>query len=356
MTAIRVFVVFVAAFFLLPYGVGHLFVSCSYKNRLYPWIVGLCTCFLLYEFLYLAFHVALGSLTGMTFLWLAVCIALAAVGIWKTRRLQTGKLHTPRSSSDICWSCWDTLLIFAVVSFFLLQTFNTVFRTYYGNLDDHYYCAIATTSLSTDTVNRVYPISGLPREAFFPKDYTLPAWPTFSASLALLTGVHPAIIYRTLLPLVETPAAYGITYLILRSFFKEPKDRKYALLALLYVEIFTVVTASRGGGESSEFWFVVNCWSGKALSASIALPLVLLFLLRVENAEGTAARRDAWLGLILAGWSCCMFAATLFFLIPVELAIWGLCYLLRTKRWKDIGGFAIAAALPTAFAAFTYLI
>lgn len=92
------------------------------------------------------------------------------------------------------------------------------------------------------------------------------------------------------------------------------------------------------------------------MSANIALPLVLLFLLRVENAKDAAARRDAWLGLILASWSCCMFAATLFFLIPVELAIWGLCYLLQTKRWKDIGGFAIAAALPTAFAAFTYLL
>lgn len=352
MTAIRVFVVFVAAFFLLPYGVGRLFVPC--RDRLYPWIVGLCTCFLLYEFLYLAFHVALGSLTVMTFFWLAVCIVGAVVGIWKSRCPQTDRL--PLLSLMTSWDGWDTLLFFAVVAVFLLQSFNVAFRTYYGNLDDHYYCAIAATSLSTDTVNRVYPISGLPREAFFPKDYTLPAWPTFSASLALLTGVHPAIIYRTLLPPVETPAAYGITYLILRSFFTEPKDRKYALLALLYVEIFTVVTASRGGGESSEFWFVVNGWSGKALSASIALPLVLLFLLRVENAKDAAARRDAWLGLILASWSCCMFAATLFFLIPVELAIWGLCYLLRTKRWKDIGGFAIAAALPTAFAAFTYLL
>ena len=352
MTAIRVCIVFVAAFFLLPYGVGRLFVPC--RDRLYPWIVGLCTCFLLYEFLYLAFHVTLGSLTAMTFLWLAVCIVGAVVGIWKSRCLQTDRL--PSLSLMTSWDSWDTLLFFAVVAVFLLQSFNAAFRTYYGNLDDHYYCAIATTSLSTDTVNRVYPISGLPREAFFPKDYTLPAWPTFSASLALLTGVHPAIIYRTLLPLVETPAAYGITYLILRSFFKEPKDRKYALLALLYVEIFTVVTASRGGGESSEFWFVVNGWSGKALSASIALPLVLLFLLRVENAKDAAARRDAWLGLILASWSCCMFAATLFFLIPVELTIWGLCCLLRTKRWKDIGGFAIAAALPTAFAAFTYLL
>lgn len=352
MTVVRVCIVFVAVFFLFPYGTGSLFTS--NKSKLYSWIFGLCLCFFLYQLLYLFFHITLGSLTVMTFLWLATCVAITSVSLLKTQRFQRNVLSI--STFIQSWGHWDTILFFAVVVFFLLQTFNTVFRTYYGNLDDHYYCAIATTSLSTNTVNRFSPISGLLKDAFFNINYTLPAWPTFSASLALLTGVHPAIIYRTLLPLVETPAAYGITYLILRSFFKEPKDRKYALLALLYVEIFTVVTASRGGGESSEFWFVVNGWSGKALSASIALPLVLLFLLRVENAEGTAARRDAWLGLILAGWSCCMFAATLFFLIPVELAIWGLCYLLRTKRWKDIGGFTIAAALPIAFAAFTYLI
>ena len=352
MTAIRVCVIFAAVFFLLPYRIGRLFVS--YKNKSYPWIVGLCFCFLLYELLYLIFHVTLGSLKVMTYLWLVACIVVASIGFWRTYRRKAKRLSSSDTSQS--WEHWETILLFAVVAFFLLQAFNTVFRTYYGNLDDHYYCAIATSSLSTDTVNRYSPISGLLRPSFYEIDYTLPAWPTFSASLALLTGVHPAIIYRTLLPLVETPAAYGITYLILRSFFKEPKDRKYALLALLYVEIFTVVTASRGGGESAEFWFVVNGWSGKALSASIALPLVLLFLLRVENAEDAVARRDAWLGLILASWSCCMFAATLFFLIPVELAVWGLCYLLRTKRWKDIGGFAIAAALPTAFAAFTYLL
>lgn len=352
MTAVRVCIIFAAVFFLLPYGVGRLLVSC--KNRHYPWIIGLCFCFLLYELLYLIFHVTLGSLTAMTLLWLVVCVVVAFVGFRRICRRQAKSLYA--SDSPPSWKRWEIILFFVIVAFLLLQIFNAVFRTYYGNQDDHYYCAIATTSLSTDTVNRYSPISGLLRPSFYEIDYTLPAWPTFSASLALLTGVHPAIIYRTLLPLVETPAAYGITYLILRSFFKEPKDRKYALLALLYVEIFTVVTASRGGGESSEFWFVVNGWSGKALSASIALPLVLLFLLRVENAKDAAARRDAWLGLILASWSCCMFAATLFFLIPVELAVWGLCYLLRTKRWKDIGGFAIAAVLPTAFAAFTYLL
>ena len=350
---IRVFLIFALFFFLLPLGVGSAITSC--KSSLFSLIIGLCFCFTIYELLYIIFHKALLPLLSMTALWIFICAVFSLLGYRKLYLLRTVE-HSFFSHSALVWEWQSTILLFFVIFLLLLQLFNTIFRTYYGNLDDHYYCAIATSSWYTNTANRYSPISGLLKGAFFSKQYTLPAWPTFSASLALLTGVHPAIIYRTLLPLVETPAAYGITYLILRSFFKEPKDRKYALLALLYVEIFTVVTASRGGGESSEFWFVVNGWSGKALSASIALPLVLLFLLRVENAKDAAARRDAWLGLILASWSCCMFAATLFFLIPVELAIWGLCYLLQTKRWKDIGGFAIAAALPTAFAAFTYLL
>ena len=203
MTAIRVCIIFVAVFFFLPYGVGRLFVSCG--NKLYPWILGLCTCFLFYELLYLIFHITLGSLTVMTFLWFVTCITAASVGFWRMHHIQANVLSGSNNIRN--WGQWDGFLLFVVVSFFLLQAFNTVFRTYYGNLDDHYYCAIATTSLSTDTVNRYSPISGLPKSAFYEKDYTLPAWPTFSASLALLTGVHPAIIYRPLLPLVETPAA-----------------------------------------------------------------------------------------------------------------------------------------------------
>lgn len=351
MIVVRTCFIIAMLFLFLPYGVGCLLTSC--RSNLFSWITGLATLFTLFELFGLTFHAILGSLTLMTFLWCGVCFAMAIAGLCKKNKRQKRKIEKKKTPHR--WTGGEAVLFFAAVCFFLLQTFNTVFRIYYGNWDDHIYCAIATSSWYTDTVNRYSPVSGILKSAFYDRQYTIPNWPVFSAVLSVLTGLHPATVFRTLLPLVEVPASYGIAYLILKIFFRKDEDRRYALLALLYIEIFTVITAERAGDSSGEFWAVVNCWSGKALSASIALPIVLLFLFRIENVSNKLDRRDAWIGLCMSSWGSCLFSASLFFLIPVEIAVWGGCYLLRTKRWRDFWKLSIAGSVPIVFAAFTYV-
>ena len=140
-------------------------------------------------------------------------------------------------------------------------TLNTVLNTTYKNWDDQTYCANAVITWQTDVINRHTFYSGRYVQAFYLPEYTIASWPIFSALLAVLSGLHPAVIYRTLLPLFEIPAAFAIIWLLARRFF--PASRKKAWLVLLYYLLFTLAAAEQIGTVSSEWWLVVNCWTAR---------------------------------------------------------------------------------------------
>ncbi len=81
----------------------------------------------------------------------------------------------------------------------MLQIANTVFNVTYKNWDDETYCANAVGAVYTDLVNRVAPESGVLHPAFYNKKYVIAGWPIYSSMLSVLSGIHAAIIYRTIL-------------------------------------------------------------------------------------------------------------------------------------------------------------
>ena len=327
MIALRTCLTFALVFFVLPYGVGCL--AMPREKSALPWIFGLGCSFAVYEALSLIFHLTLGSLRVMTALWCVLYLLAASGGFYRRKR----QVREPHGVA-LGLARDERILLGIAVALVAAQTLLLVFSSYYGNWDDQTYCANAVTSWYTDTLNRYAPESGFPKPAFYDPQYVVPGWTSFCASLAVLTGAHPAIVYRTLLPLVELPAAYGILYLLAAHFFKD--KRKHALTALILVEVFVLLAAERAGADAApEWWLVINCWSGKALAANIVTPLVLWLVLQLEDAA-PAPRRALWITLAAVCWGCTLISATLYFVVPVELAFWGGFYLLRTKRWKEI--------------------
>lgn len=337
-TAVLLFVVFAV----LPLGIGKLLVG-GQETKL-TMLGGLFAEFCLFEVLAMVFHVTMGSLRIMTVLWSAACIALAVWGYLRAKRHTMPRLVT-------CAECWDQMekvLLAAVILVVALQTLNTVLNTYYGNWDDETYCGTAVTSWYTDTVNRYAPSTGALQRPFYNDKYVIASWPVFSSMLAILTGVHPAILFRTILPLLEIPLAYWIAYQLLRLFFQS--SRKKALLGTFYYTIFVLMAAESMNGTSGEWWLVVNCWTGKALTASIMTPLILWLLIRLEEAADPEQRCSLWRALLFVCWSCCFVSASLFFVVPLELALWGGFCLLRTRRWPDVLRYLVCG-LPTVFCA-----
>lgn len=185
--------------------------------------------------------------------------------------------------------------------------------------------------------------------AFYEAPYNIASWPVYSSMLAVLTNIHPAIVFRTILPLFEIPLAYYIAYQLIRIFWKE--NREKALLALIYFQLFTLLAAEHMPQTSGEWWFVVNCWTGKALMTTVMTPLILWLLIQVEeNQKGGASTDAIWRTLLFVCWSGCFISASLFFVVPMELALWGGLYLVRSKRWRDFPKFVLCG-LPTLFCA-----
>lgn len=336
--AIWICVVFVMIFLIIPFGMGNVFI-CS-ESFFLTIIGGLFSGFCVFEILSLVFHVALGSLRLQIAIWCVICIVIASMGWWKAVRGERPVLAKPEK-----WTRMEMILLLIAIAMILFQTMNTVLNTYYGNWDDETYCGTAVTSWYTDTVDRYMPGLGVLKPAFYEMSYNIASWPVYSSMLAVLTRIHPAIIFRTILPLFEIPLAYYIAYKLIRVFYKESKEK--ILLAFIYFQLFTLLAAEHMPQTSGEWWQIVNCWTGKALATSIMTPLILWLLIQLEEKQKERfSRGPLWRTLLFVCWSGCFISASLVFMVPMELALWGGLYLLRTKRWRDFPKFVLCG-MPT---------
>ena len=107
----------------------------------------------------------------------------------------------------------------------------------------------------------------------------------------MLSGIHAAIIYRTILPIFEMALAYYLLYSLLRHFLRD--DRRKALIAFVFVYQFFLLAAKNMSQFSNEWWLLVNGWTGKALAFNVVTPLVLWLILTMEDTD-PAERKSCW--------------------------------------------------------------
>lgn len=340
----RVWLAFFFPLVFVPFGVGTFFLR--EQGRSLRYICGLAASLFYFEIIMLIFHVTGASFRIMVLLWCESCGLIAIFGFFSQRKRPQSAVREKISLDKV-----EKILLVSVILTVTVVTLNTVLNTTYVNWDDQTYCANAVSTWENDVVNRFTPFSGGWRMPFYDKKYNIAGWPIYSSMLAVLSGIHPAIVYRTILPLFEIPASFGVVYMLLREFF--PKNLKNVLLGVLYYTFFALAVSEKMGGNCSEWWLFVNCWTGKALSFNILVPLVFWLMFRLEKEQDARARTAYWITLFLVGGASCNIAATMFVIFPIEVGAWGIFYLYRTKRWKDIFKFALCASCPIACALWT---
>lgn len=331
----------------LPFGMG--LALCRNGKVSMTYFGGLTAGWTLFELLALLFHRMLWSLRVMTVLWLLLCVVAAIVGYFRGRKRLTPKDKAPGPA----WTISQKLLLVLVLLVVAALTLNTVLRTYYGNWDDETYCSVAVTSWYTDTVYRGSTTAGTPVEAFSNIQYMIADWPVYSASLAVLSGLHPAIVYRTLMPLLLIPSSWWIGGATLQVIFR--KDRTRTLMAMVLFQLLFLAAAEKMNGTGIEWWMVVNSWSGKAVGGGVILPMILWMIVELYHEPDGTARRECWKILFLTSCAGCLIAASLFFIVPVELAAWGAVYLLFTRRYREMTKLGACMLPPLVCAAATLL-
>ena len=296
----------------VPLGTGNLLTAGKKDSTFSTYLAGLCTAFSIYQIICFICSVFFEtSLTFATGLWTIVTIVICVLG-WK-RWLDTKSAFQIRLLSSSMKE--RTILMAFVLIVLLLQVVRAV-TGLVTNVDDCTYAAQATTAIYTDTINQYRESTGFKIESGFDYHYTA-MWPILWASVSQLTGIHPAIIMRTILPLFMIPCAYMASYLLFKELFEQNTEK--ALWGVLLLEISYEIVSCNDGMK--QWWLLLCSWLGKSVAPNFICPLLVYDFLRTAREKTKKEQNRWWLIMSMTCIGGCLTSGSCFMMIPFLLGI-----------------------------------
>lgn len=165
--------------------------------------------------------------------------------------------------------------------------------------DDAFYIATANVTNVSGTMNLIQPYTG-----FFTDNldvrHAFASAPVWLAFLARMTGIHAAVMGHSILSLVLILLHYFIVLEMGGLLFSEKKNQKYLFASVValfnifgYVSIYTAQT-----------FFLTRTWQGKSIFANLFLPVLILVLLWLGEAEKEAKNTNPYYmiaGIVILG-------------------------------------------------------
>ena len=225
----------------------------------------------------------------------------------------------------------ETALYWVIaVGLILFQMYMAYTHEFFDG-DDAYYVAQSVIAEQTDVLYRILPYTGLSTALDY--RHALAALPIWEAYLARVTGIHPAIIAHSVLPLLLIPLTYLVYYRIGMRLFKGA-FRKTAVFLILVslLQIF---------GNTSIYtnatFFLMRTWQGKSVLCNFVLLTAVWSLLRLwetgADGEQKGKKQAGWWLLMAANNVTAAMATTMgAFLLGLFIAIAGLVMAVRQKR------------------------
>ncbi|HJA94539.1 MAG TPA: hypothetical protein H9717_15740 [Candidatus Eisenbergiella merdipullorum] len=225
----------------------------------------------------------------------------------------------------------ETALYWAVAVGLVLFQMYMAFTHEFFDGDDAYYVAQSVIAEQTDVLYRILPYTGLSTSLDI--RHALAAFPIWEAYLARVTGIHPAIIAHSVLPLVLIPVTYLVYYRIGMRLFKG--DFRKTAVFLILVSLLQIF------GNTSIYtnatFFLMRTWQGKSILCNLVLLVAVWALLRLwetgKNGEKRGKKQAGWWFLMAANNVMAALATTMgAFLLGLFVGIAGLVLALRQKR------------------------
>ena len=243
-------------------------------------------------------------------------------GMAADARTLVAKKKRPSVETALYWVIAVGLVLFQMYMAYTHEFFDG---------DDAYYVAQSVIAEQTDVLYRILPYTGLSTSLDI--RHALASLPIWEAYLARVTGIHPAIIAHSVLPLILIPLTYLVYYRIGMRLFKGA-FRKTAVFLILVslLQIF---------GNTSIYtnatFFLMRTWQGKSILCNLVLLTAVWALLRLweTGAEGEqkGKKQAGWWLLMAANNVTAAMATTMgAFLLGLFIAITGLVLAVRQKR------------------------
>ncbi len=169
---------------------------------------------------------------------------------------------------------WGDRLAFAVMCMAIVALLVVTALLQHTDADDSRFVVNAVDIVRTNKMFLTNPATGeaIPIwEGELVKDVTSP-WAVFIAYCARVTDIHPTIMAHTVLQLVLTFILCLVYWMLSEVFFKEDISSRaiFVVLALL-VNVYGYYSI-----YSAETFAITRIWQGKAVVASIGIPLMYL--------------------------------------------------------------------------------
>lgn len=212
--------------------------------------------------------------------------------------------------------------------------------------DDTTYITMVNDILSSDTLYLTDTLTGEPVSWVLSK-YSLSSYWTWIAYLAKVSGIHPLILCKTILPFFFIPMSYAVYGLLAAHLFYNNERRMLIFMGVLsLVQIF-------GGfsGYTTTFRLYTWVWQSKAFLAIVVLPFLFYYCNLVFEKRTRGYELFVLCLLIVAASSTTLTGTGL----AVAMVLLHSCiYAVKTKQPLKVIG-AAAACSPALFYMLIYL-
>lgn len=170
------------------------------------------------------------------------------------------------------------LLVILTIILIGLQVYSYVGYMHIDD-DDSFYVGTATVALQTDSLFKYSAATGEEDVENQLSRYRLGPFPIYLAIISKAIDIHPAIVAHTILPIIFVPLVYMIYGLIGNEIFKKDKKQVYYFLMIM-----SIINIWGNYSVRTTFsFFLIRIWQGKAILASMILPLIVLLFIKAEE-------------------------------------------------------------------------
>lgn len=237
------------------------------------------------------------------------------------------------------------MVAYITIGLIAIQVYVLLFYMHIDD-DDALYVGIATTARYTNTILEFDPYTGEQLLQSLNR-YALSLLPVFYAAVSFFVNIHAAIFMHSVIPAFLIPLAYIVYYNIAALFFAKNKTAIWTFLMFVcianifgYVSVYTAST-----------FFLFRIWQGKAVLASILLPLAFLFFMRAIRYKSNFT---SWMLVFLTMTAAGTVSSMGIFLAPMLLMLLAILFSFVRKKIRIIL-YALLCCAPNICLALIYL-
>ncbi len=287
------------------------------------YVLGLFSIFGIYQFAYLPFVVTTQEFMPTVYVYFAILISLSLFSlVINCKYIVKMIIHFVKRIKAFPFITW---VVFALIAY---QVFYVAYyeHVYY---DDIYYFNQATEALASNTMFVYDPRTGIPI-INFPVRYAFSGFNLCVAAMSVFLGLHPMIIFCTIIPIVFIPATYIVYSMIADKLFS--KDRQKTGLFLFFLAILNLFGFYSTYFSTSVF-LLDRIWEGKGLLGVIVIPLLFWYMIKISKRQENLSD---WAGIFCVNFCACSFTSMSVYLTLVFLWAFAFVFTILQKSTRLI--------------------